>query len=82
LITSRFSKREELSFHDTAVGTVICHQKLAQSQYLFPCGLSFVYRGARWQLHFGAGEVPNTEELHRLAVSRLEAFRSRDARAG
>lgn len=76
LITSRFSKREEFSFHETAVGTVVCHRKLARTPYLFPCGLSFVHRGARWQLQIGPSDVPNTEKIYQDAVASLEAFRS------
>lgn len=80
-ITSRFARRDGFSFYETTVGTVVCHKKLARVGSLFPCGLSFMHRGARWQLHFAASEATNAEELHRLAVSRLEAFRSRDAHA-
>lgn len=75
-ITTRFSRRDEYSFHQTAVGQVVCDRKLAQIGYLFPCGLSFMHRGAGWQLQFAASKVPNTEELKREAVTRLEEFRS------
>jgi hypothetical protein len=41
----------------------------------YPCGLSFVHRGARWQLHFGPHQATNAEQLYKEAISRLETFR-------
>jgi hypothetical protein len=78
-ITTRFSKLEDLSFHDTAVGAVICQQKLVEVGGRFTCGFSFVHRGARWQVHFDAAEIPNVETFYRDALKRLEAIRSTKA---
>jgi hypothetical protein len=75
-ITTRFSKREDLSFHETAVGEVVCQQKLVQVGGRFTCGFSFVHRGARWQVHFDAAAIPNVETFYRDALKRLEAFRN------
>lgn len=76
-LTSRFSKPEEHSIHETPVGPVVCNRKLVQVGGRFPCGLSFVHRGARWQLHFGANKVLNSEALYHDALARLDALRIR-----
>lgn len=77
MITSDFAKRDELLFQKTTAGDVVCNRRMIESDLSFPCGLSFKHRGARWQLQFGAHQIPHAERLLRESISRLETFRRR-----
>jgi hypothetical protein len=80
MVTSGFGNPEEFSFRTTSSGQVVCNRRSAQVGLAYPCGLSFVHRRARWQLHFGAHQASRAELLHKEAVSTLETFRRRSGK--
>jgi hypothetical protein len=75
MITSKGDDPRNFSFRTTPAGQVVCNRRSVQVGLAFPCGLSFVHRGARWQLHFGAHQMNDAEQLYEEAVSRLETYR-------
>lgn len=75
MITSRFDRPADFSFEKTAAGEVVCNRRSAKLGIAYPCGLSFVHRGARWELHFGAHQANDAEQIYSEAISRLESFR-------
>lgn len=75
MITSRFDKPGDFEFRTTRVGQVVCNRRSVNAGVANPCGLSFVHRGARWELHFGAHRAGDAEQIFRDAVDRLESFR-------
>lgn len=74
-ITSRSDKPYQHFKVETPAGTIVCSRTAIDYESLFPCGLSFVHRGARWQLRFGDHRLQEAEQLHQAAVVKLETFR-------
>ena len=79
-ITSRFDKPGEFSFRTTSAGQVVCRRRSVEVGIAYPCGLSFVHRGARWQLKFGAHRAADAELIYKQAISRLESLRRQSGR--
>lgn len=72
LITTPPARREEFTFHRSPAGVMICAKAMASLG--FSCGLSFVHRGARWQLLVPAHRSNSGERLRAEAVATLERF--------
>jgi hypothetical protein len=68
------SKPEEFNFVQTSGGTVLCDKKAIEVGLTYQCGMSFLHRGARWQLVFQAQQLTEAESLWREAISTLDRF--------